>query len=366
MNAKEQELERWIEDRHARRTAELAPGAQRLSIARLQQWKALQYGMFIHFGLKTFYPRPTSWPDWVRIVRETPEDPAMFQPEQLDVEQWMRTAQEAGMKYAILTTRHGNEFCLWPTQYTDKHAVNSPLRVDVVRLFVDACRKYGIVPCFYYAGGSSLKGGAMAPAGSSFSGWVTREFLDLVKGQLTELLTNYGEIGQVWLDGPGMYGSQGRHEIYDHIAALQPNAVISMNGAFLVTPGGYNRMTIGDYAWPTDVWVVEAGVPPEWGDWVELDAPVAGQSWWDGKVSRWYYLPVESACRLDMNVPDWFWNEGSMPRPDKHLLGLRLISLAHRVNLVLNVPPDRRGLLPEDMVEALMRLRENMIKLGYQ
>src|SRR5680860_647857 len=116
-------------------------GDQRLSLRKLKDWESLGYGMFIHFGMSTY------------LGKEKPDgsaDPSLYAPDNLDVDQWISVAKEAGMKYAVLTTKHVAGHCLWPSKYTDYTVANSTNRTDVVLQLVNACKKYGIKHGIYY------------------------------------------------------------------------------------------------------------------------------------------------------------------------------------------------------------------------
>ncbi|NLX12472.1 MAG: alpha-L-fucosidase [Phycisphaerales bacterium] len=116
-------------------------GSQRLSLDKLRQWEALEYGLFIHFGMSTY------------VVNEFPDgnDPAtVYAPDRLDVDQWVSVARDAGMKYAVLTTKHVAGHCLWPSKYTKYTVANSSDKTDVCEKFVEACAKRGVLPGFYY------------------------------------------------------------------------------------------------------------------------------------------------------------------------------------------------------------------------
>src|SRR5512137_292557 len=118
-----------------------ATGSQRLSLERLRKWEALQYGMFIHFGMSTF------------VQNELPDGKASattYAPDQLDVDQWVSVARDAGMKYAVLTTKHVAGHCLWPSKHTDYTVANSTDKTNVLEKFCEACAKKGVLPGFYY------------------------------------------------------------------------------------------------------------------------------------------------------------------------------------------------------------------------
>ena len=116
-------------------------GEQRLSLEKLRKWESLKYGMFIHFGMSTF--DECELPDG-----NSPS--TKYAPSDLDVAQWIRVAKEAGMKYAVLTTKHVAGHCLWPSEYTDYSVKTSSNTTDVVGAFVEECRKQGLMPGLYY------------------------------------------------------------------------------------------------------------------------------------------------------------------------------------------------------------------------
>jgi hypothetical protein len=116
-------------------------GAQRLSVERLQDREALGYGMFLHFGMSTFDGRELS---------DGRSPAALYAPDALDVDQWASVARDAGMKYAVLTAKHVALHCLWPSRHTGYTVANSTDRTDVCERFVDACRRRGVRPGFYY------------------------------------------------------------------------------------------------------------------------------------------------------------------------------------------------------------------------
>ncbi|GAA4306809.1 alpha-L-fucosidase [Compostibacter hankyongensis] len=322
-------------------------GAQRLSLSKLKQWESLGYGMFIHFGMSTFVGKE---------LPEGTEDPERYAPDRLDVDQWIATAHEAGMKYAVLTTKHVSGHCLWPSQYTDYTVASSPNKTDVVLAFVKACRKYGILPGFYYCSWDNHhKFGSMTPSDLKWSpvmnAFPTGDQKDLAPftssmyqtfqtAQLTELLTRYGPIGEVWIDIPGVLGQGYRSFLYQHIAGLQPDALIMMNSG--ISDGEeYNK----DYAWPSDLIAIERSIPP-----------ASGHKKWRTIDGKKYYMPGEVCVPLGK---EWFYVEGDDPRSDDDLSGAYKAIRRRGANLLLDVPPDRHGLIPEAAVKALSRLRKN-------
>jgi len=308
-------------------------GAQRLSLANLRAWEALGYGMFIHFGMSTF------------LGEEIPDGKApasAYNPDRLDVDQWISLARDAGMKYAVLTAKHVAGHCLWPSRSTDYTVANSGNKTDVVEAFVTACRRRGVLPGLYYCSWDNHNlFGSLTPSHTAFDkAYTTSIYQDFQTAQVTELLNNYGPLAEMWIDIPGVLGRGYRTYLYEHVAGLQPDSVIMMNSG--ISDGSKYNI---DYAWPSDLIALERNVPPPSGY-------VKGREI-EGKR---YYLPGE-VC--DPIGKDWFYVEGDAPRPDDVLLALLTESRQRGVNLLLDVPPDPHGRIPEKSREAVLRLRKS-------
>jgi alpha-L-fucosidase len=308
-------------------------GAQRLSVAGLRQWEALAYGMFIHFGMSTF------------VGQETPDGKApasAYNPDKLDVDQWIQIARDAGMKYAVLTTKHVAGHCLWPSHQTDYTVAASGNTTDVVDAFVRACERRGILPGFYYCSWDNHHLlGSLTPSLTQWAeAFTTSRYQDFQTAQVTELLTQYGSIAEMWIDIPGVLGRGYRTFLYRHIAALQPDCVIMMNSG-LSDGADYNA----DYAWPSDLIAIERHLPPP-----------SGHVPWRTIEGKRYHLPGE-VC--DPIGKEWFYVEGDHPRSDEELLTLLTETRKRGANLLLDVGPDRHGLITEECRDSLLRLREN-------
>lgn len=309
-------------------------GDQRLSLDKLQVWEKLGYGMFIHYGMSTF------------VANELPDGKApasTYAPDKLDVGQWISVARDSGMKYAILTAKHVAGHCLWPTKHSDYSVSHGADNTDVLEKFVTACREKGIKPGFYYCSWDNHnRFGSQTP--SDPEGWnksfTTSLYQTFQTAQVTELLTQYGPMAEVWIDIPGVLGRGYRTYLYEKIAALQPEAVIMMNSG-ISTQETYDV----EYAWPSDIIAIERSLPVDKGfqKWRQIE----------GKDC---YMPGE-VC--DPIGKEWFWVEGDLPRTDESLARQNADCRARGVNLLLDVPPDRHGLIPDYSVQALARLRKN-------
>ena len=200
----------------------VSASAQQKSLHQLQQdFVDLRFGMFIHFNIPTF--APDDWPD--------PDLPAsVFNPKKLDCTQWAKAAKSANMSYGCLTTKHHSGFCIWDTKTTDYNVMNSPLKRDVVREYVDAFRKAGLKVMLYYS--------ILDTHHRIRPHMITREKIDMIKAQLKELLTNYGPITALIIDGWDAPWSRISYddvpfpEIYNYIKSLQPEClVMDLNAA---------------------------------------------------------------------------------------------------------------------------------------
>ena len=304
-------------------------------------WQRDELAMFIHFGVNTFTNR--EWGDGG-------ESPAIFNPTRLDAAQWARTARDAGFKAMVLTAKHHDGFCLWPTRTTRHSVANSPFRGgrgDVVREFVDACRH------------ENLKVGLYC------SPWDRHEpsygdsarYNDLFCDQLTELLTQYGPVHEVWFDGANGEGPNGRRQEYDwprfwsHVRRLQPDAVMFSDAGPDVRWIGNERGVAGDTNWSTvDPAVVT--VPGMSGDAVMRmlqDGDPGGTVWRPGET--------------DVSIrPGWFHHpaEDARVKSVDQLVELYFTSVGRNSKLLLNVPPTPEGLLHEVDVARLMGMRRRL------
>jgi len=303
----------------------VAPDFPRPSAAQLA-WQRDELAMFLHFGVNTFTDR--EWGDGK-------EAPAIFDPPRLDARQWARTAKEAGFRAMILTAKHHDGFCLWPTTTTKHSVASSPWRGgggDVVREFVDACSAEGLRPGLY-----------LSPWDRNHPSYGdSPAYNDVYATQLTELLTRYGRITEVWFDGANGEGPNGRRQVYDWprvfgiVRRLQPEAVIFSDAGPDVRWCGNERGVAGDPNWSmVDPKIVS--FPGQSGAGIEAALQHGSES---GTVWR----PAE----VDVSIrPGWFYHpaQDEKVRTIDNLVELYLTSVGRNSKLLLNVPPTRDGLI---------------------
>ena len=233
--------------------------------AAVAEWEALRFGAFVHFNDNTC------------LVKEFSKntDPSVFNPVNLNFDTLMTTFQKAGVKYAVLTTRHTSGFCLWDSQLTQFDVAKSPFQKDVVRLFVDACRKYDIKPCLYYClwGSKDWNQKVWNPTIKAELEGTTPK--NIILGQLAELSENYGEIYEFWLDMQCWADSTLKpQESYDLLKSKNPKTFVHFNQH--VQDGSKLRY------FPTDIINGEERTPPVAGH--QSNRTVDGIN---------YYLPFE-------------------------------------------------------------------------
>jgi alpha-L-fucosidase len=329
-------------------------GAQRLSIEQLRQWESLGYGMFIHFGMSTYDGNELSWGD-----RPSTD----YAPDKLDVDQWVSVARDAGMAYAVLTTKHVSGHCLWPSQLTNYHVGTSSNKTDVVEAFVTACQRREVRPGFYYCSWDNHHlFGSQTPTMTEWDrAFTTQAYREFQLGQIEELLTRYGPIDEMWIDIPNILSHEGRRNQYEQITRLQPDAVVMMNHGF----GDGSRLNYNK-VWPTDLMAIERWLPSSnrgYKPWHRIshgmrliDDGTAVQTRREPEPPQDYYIPAEVCDPIGY---DWFFHPRDSLRSDLELLGMRLVCRERRANLLLDVPPDKSGRIPQATVDALMRLRQN-------
>lgn len=321
--------------------ARLVPTDQQL------KWQQMELTAFLHFGINTFTGR--EWGDGK-------EDPALFNPVSLDCEQWVRALKAGGFKMAILTAKHHDGFCLWPTKTTRHSVASSPWKEgkgDVVRELRDACRKYGLKFGVYLSPWD--RNAECYGQGEAYNQF----FIE----QLTELLTNYGEVHEVWFDGANGEGPNGKKQEYDWeaveqtIRRLQPKAVTAIMGDDVRWVG--NEKGIGrETEWSATVLAPGIYTRAEEQN-QRLGVSSTAQDLGGRKVLAdaqelfWYPSEVDVSIR-----PGWFYHtdQDNQVKSLAHLADIYFQSVGYNSVLLLNIPPDKNGLIHETDARRLEEL----------
>ena len=314
--------------------------------ARQLNWQDLEYYAFVHFSINTFTDKEWGFGD---------ESPELFNPTELDTDQWARVAKEAGMKGIIITAKHHDGFALWPSAYTEHSVKNSPWRDgkgDLLKELRASCHKYGLKMGVY-----------LSPWDRNHPDYGTEAYITYYRNQLTELLTQYGPLFEVWFDGAnggdGYYGGANESRKVDKLTyydwpnthalvrQYQPDAVMFSDAGpdirWVGNEKGYANQTTWSTLYRDSVY---AGMP-------DFDRFSAGQE--DGT----HWVPTET----DVSIrPGWFYHasEDDKVKTVAHLWDIYLNSVGLNSNLLLNLPVDRRGLVHETDVERLMGLKTQL------
>ena len=294
-------------------------------------WQKMETNAFIHFTVNTFTDK-----EW----GEGTEDEKIFNPTHLDARQWIKALKDAGFKMAILTAKHHDGFCLWPSKYTEHSVKNSPWKNgkgDVVKEVADACKEYGLKFGVY-----------LSPWDRHEPSYGTAAYNEYYKNQLRELLTNYGEISEVWFDGAK--GENAKDMQYDFkgywqlVRQLQPKAVIFSDAGPDVRWVGNESGNAGQTCWST---TDTTGMAPG-----KADAKYLNTGDPDGKI----WIPAET----DVSIrPGWFYHdkENDKVKSPEQLVNLYYQSVGHNSLLLLNIPPNKEGLFSENDINNITAFR---------
>ena len=317
----------------------------------------LEFYAFVHFTVNTFTDR--EWGDGT-------ESPDIFNPEKLDAEQWAKAVKSAGMRGLILTCKHHDGFCLWPSRYTDHTVASSPWKDgkgDVVREVSDACRKHGLKFGVYLSPWD--RNCPLYGQGKAYN--------DFFVGQLSELLTDYGDIFSVWFDGACGEGPNGRKQYYDWaryydvIRELRPNACISVCGPDIRWCGneaGHTRVSewsvVPERTRDSEI-ISEKSQQSDDNEFRErrIDARDADlgsrQALEHENRLIWYPAEVNTSIR-----PGWFWHESEDDRVRSldELVSIYMNWVGGNATFLLNIPPTRDGLFHENDLRRLNELGE--------
>lgn len=309
-------------------------------------WQEMEYYAFVHFNMNTFTDMEWGYGD---------EPATTFDPSALDTRQWARVAKEAGMKGIILTAKHHDGFCLWPSNFTEHSVKNSPWKNgqgDVLADLRAACDEFGLKMGVY-----------LSPWDRNHPQYGQPEYVTYYRNQAIELLTNYGEIFEFWVDGAnggdGYYGGANetrnvdRTTYYDWdstfnlVKSLQEDIIIFSDGGPGTRWVGNENGFAGETNWSTfRAEQFAPGVGPY------QESPFGHE---DGE----YWVPAEA----DVSIrPGWYYHESqdNEVKSLSQLLAIYYKSNGRNANLLLNLPVDRRGLVHENDMAALMELRETL------
>ncbi|MGD8539330.1 MAG: alpha-L-fucosidase [Candidatus Aminicenantes bacterium] len=298
-------------------------------------WHQIKYHAFIHFGPNTF--TDVEW-------GHGGESPDVFFPSELDCRQWVKVIKDAGMEGAIITAKHHDGFCLWPSEYSTHTVRQSKWRNgkgDVLRELSEACEEFGIKFGVY-----------VSPWDRNHPAYFTPRYNDVFKKMLEEVLTNYGDVYYVFFDGAFSVGPDGKRQVYDWdgftevVRRCQPHAVIFSDGGPDVRWIGNER----GYAAETNWCTVKSGFfyPGIIGVNDQLQT---GHE--DGDL--WIPSEVNTSIR-----PGWFYHkkEDNKVKSLSQLIDNWYHSVGMNSNFLLNLPPDRRGLIHKNDIIRLMEFKK--------
>lgn len=310
-----------------------------------QQMVERGYGMFIHFGINTY--GETEWSDGSIPIEK-------YNPTKLDCDQWVRVARDAGFQYVLLTTKHHDGFCLWDSKYTTYDVASSPVKTDVVAEVSKACQKYGLGFAVYYSLWDRKE--------PSYKDKDPEKYVDYMCNQLTELLTNYGPVCELWFDG-GWDRKENDWDlprVYSLVKKLQPHCAVGVNHT-IVLKENERKFALPDSMIVDNKYHFQY-FPSDFRLW---DPKVAHkndkkQYLHDGKS---YYLPFEHTICISKY---WSWFGKKVPQPTRDLDELEELfywCTDNNNTLVMNIPPDQSGRIREHEANAIISLGN---RLGLQ
>ncbi|WOK08870.1 alpha-L-fucosidase [Imperialibacter roseus] len=304
------------------------------------KWHELEQYAFIHFTTNTFTDKEWGFGD---------EPESIFNPTGLDVSQWVKVIKDAGLKAVILTAKHHDGFCLWPSIYTEHSIKNSPYKNgngDLVKELSEACRKEGLLFGIY-----------LSPWDRNHPEYGRPDYVTYYRNQLQEIFTNYGPIFEMWFDGAnggdGYYGGANEKRRIDGrtyydwpttiemVRKMEPKVLFFSDAGPNIRWVGNERGLAGETNWNTisndTLYAGQAGITD-----LLNTGHTEGQQW----------IPAE----VDVSIrPGWFYHakEDSLVKTPEKLFEIYMTSVGRGSNLLLNIPPDRRGLVHENDVAAL-------------
>jgi alpha-L-fucosidase len=345
----------------------------------------LERTFFLHFGVNTF--NEVEW-------GTGREEPSIFNPPALDANQWLDAVTNFGGKMIVLVCKHHDGFCYWPTRYTPHSVAASPWRYgkgDEVREVADAARAHGVKlgvylspadlyqlrtnpknPAGYYGNGSSdllsviptdpasfqsntAQGRVPTPGFTNYT-YVVDDYNRYFLNQLYELLTEYGPIGEVWFDGanpdPSVHETYNYAAWFDLIRKLQPGAIIfgkGPDGRWVGNESGVGRTT----EWS----VIPLPTSPDEFNWPDMTGGDLGSRAKLTPGSHLWWYPTEVNTTI-LGGNQWFWASNKHPRTVTQLVEILYTSIGRNGNLILNLSPDKRGLVPDNQLDALSKVAQ--------
>ncbi|MGY5354079.1 alpha-L-fucosidase [Wenyingzhuangia sp. IMCC45467] len=315
------------------------------------KWHDMQFYAFTHFSLNTFTNKEWGYGD---------ESPELFNPSELDTKQWARIVKEAGMKGIIITAKHHDGFCLWPSAYTERSVKNSPWKNgqgDVVKELAAACKEYGLKLGIY-----------LSPWDRNHPEYGKPGYITYFRNQLKELLTNYGDIFEIWFDGAN--GGDGYYGGANEMRKINTLEYYNWEDTYKM---------IYDIAPNTLTW----GVGPSEARWIGNEEGRAGKTNWaplrqkDELAGKVHYTEFMSGHidgekwvpgEADVSTrPGWFYHEveDDKVRPIEEMVDIYYESIGRNANLLLNIPIDKRGLVNKHD-EARLKELATIIKADFK
>ncbi len=316
-----------------------------IKTSRMEWWRYARFGLFIHWGLYSIpagqWGEEKNHAEWIRETAKIPVDEyekllTQFNPVKFNAEDWVKFAKDAGMKYIVLTSKHHDGFCLFNSKYTTFNVMNTPFKRDILKELADACRKYDMKICWYH----SIMDWHH-PDYLPRREWETKirpvgdadfnKYFEYLKNELTEILTNYGDISVLWFDGEweSTWNHKYATELYTYLRKLKPDLIINNRiDTYRDGMGGMskNSEALGDYGTPEQE-IPEDGLP--------------GVDW--------------ETC-MTMN-DHWGFNKFDNNWKSARDLIYNLVDVASKGgNYLLNVGPTSEGLLPPQSIERLKEM----------
>jgi len=326
------------------------------------EWQRLEFYAFIHFGMNTMTGR-----EWGLGH----EDLSLFHPEKLDAGEWVSILKSSGMKAVILTCKHHDGFCLWPSRYSRHTVAHTPWRNgrgDLVKELSEACRQEGLVFGVY-----------LSPWDRTEQSYGEgKAYDDFYVNQLTELLTNYGDIGCVWLDGANGEGPSGKKQYYDWdryyqtVRELQPQCVISVCGPDIRWVGneaGHTRAqewSVVPKLLQDAEKVAEKSQQADDGEFSRsfnsMNDDLGSRAAIAGYEGEWVWYPAEVNTSIR---PGWFYHEqeDGQVRSGRELFDIYCNSVGGNATFLLNIPPNKDGVIAEPDRQALADLGRRIARL---